>query len=105
MALEGAAGGCSGRGGTVLLSVMGDNVQASLVAIGLEIVSRDEPLAGKDRKTEIPILPLCGGLEDLEHLIEFKELTHPAPIPQHGVEGREQHAVIGPRSHAAQSLG
>jgi len=81
----------------------GEHIDATSLAIALEIDPRHEPIAREHGQTVVAIDTVLGRFVDFQHLVEAKERGNSIPIPQDWIEGRKKYASIAARTGTVQA--
>ena len=70
--------------------------------VGLEVAAGDDSLAGEHGQAVVPVHALLGRFEDLPDVVEVEQSLRATPVPQDGVEGREQNSPVVTRPCACE---
>ena len=82
------------------LEVGGEHVEPPLPASRFQVHPPNEVLAGKHRKTVVPVAAPTRRLVDLDSLLEVEQALHPRPVPEQWIEGGQQNAAVAARPEA-----
>ena len=91
--------------GRVGLQVQRLYLEDPVLAVSLGVEPADEGPAVQDRERVVSVAALGGRGVDLDLVVEPEEFGRPRPVPDHGVEGREQGRARGLQPAGGGDLG
>ena len=81
------------------------DAQAARGAFGLQVDAGHQAVPGQDGQAEVAEDPPGRRLEDLQRLIESEQAGRADAVPEHRIEGRQQHAAVLPGSNTFEPVG